>query len=174
VICKHGIWDQIVTCGGPEFTSLFFNPVCSHLSINLKVSTTFHPQTDGQTEQPTQTIEQYLRAFSNHEQYNWVEQLPLADFPYNNSVDHSTQLTPFWTNFLYHPPMQFKATVSHIKSKVWNTAWLNGIGIGTDESPPPGELGGSPGTPINMRWRKGRDLRSQEQCVALDMTLLND
>jgi len=49
VICKRGVPDNIVTNRGKEFTSRFWKRVCSHLSINHRLSTAFHPQTDGQT-----------------------------------------------------------------------------------------------------------------------------
>jgi transposase InsO family protein len=80
VICKHGRPDNIVTDCGKEFTSQFWKRVCSHLSINQRLSTAFHPQTDGQTERQNQTMKQYLRAFCNYEQDNWVELLPLVEF----------------------------------------------------------------------------------------------
>ena len=98
VICKQGVPDNITTDRVKEFTSRFWDRVCSHLSINHRLSTAFHPQTDGQTESPNQTMEQYLRAFCNYEQDNWVELLPLAEFAYNNSIHHSTLMTPFWPN----------------------------------------------------------------------------
>jgi len=108
VICKRCVPDNIVTDHGKEFTSRFWKRVCSHLSINHRLSTAFHPQTDVQTERQNQTMEQYLRAFCNYEQDNWVELISLAEFVYNNSVHHSTRMTPFWANCHYHPPMQFK------------------------------------------------------------------
>jgi hypothetical protein len=54
-------------------------------------------------------MEQYLRAFCNYEQDNWVELLPLAEFAYNNAIQASTRMTPFWANYDYHPVMQLKA-----------------------------------------------------------------
>jgi hypothetical protein len=96
VICKHGIPDNIITDRGPQFTSLFWDRVCSHLSIDHRLSTAFYPQTDGQTDRQNQTMEQYLCAFCNYEQDNWVELLPLAEFAYNNSMHASTRMTPFW------------------------------------------------------------------------------
>jgi hypothetical protein len=64
VICKHGVPSNIVTNRGSQFTSRFWNRVCSYLSIDYRLSTSFHPQTDGQTERQNQTTEQYpyLRA----------------------------------------------------------------------------------------------------------------
>jgi hypothetical protein len=108
VICKHGVPSNIVTDRGSQFTSRFWNRVCSHLSIDHRLSTSFHPQTDGQTERQNQTMEQYLRAFATYEQDNWVDLLPLAEFAYNNSVHVTTRLTPFFANYGYHPEMQFK------------------------------------------------------------------
>jgi hypothetical protein len=108
VICKHGVPSNIVTDRGSQFTSRFWNRVCSHLSIDHRLSTSFHPQTDGQTERQNQTMEQYLRAFATYEQDNWVDLLPLAEFAYNNSVHATTRLTPFFANYGYHPEMHFK------------------------------------------------------------------
>jgi transposase InsO family protein len=95
VIYKRGVPDSIVTDCGKEFTSRFWQQVCSNLNINHKLSTAFRPQTDGQTEPQNQTMEQYLWAFCNYEQDNWGELLPLAECAYNNAVHHSTRITPF-------------------------------------------------------------------------------
>jgi hypothetical protein len=108
VICKHGVPDHIITDRGTQFTSRFWKRVCDYLSMDHRLSTAFHPQTDGQTERQNQTMEQYLRAFANYEQDNWVELLPLAEFAYNNSIHSSTRLTPFFASYGYHPDMQFK------------------------------------------------------------------
>jgi transposase InsO family protein len=78
VICTQGVPDNIVRDCGKKFTSRFWKRICSHLSINHKLSTAFHPQTDGQTEQQIHTMGQYLQAFCNYDQDNWVELVPLA------------------------------------------------------------------------------------------------
>jgi transposase InsO family protein len=129
VICKRGVQDNIVTDRGKEFASQFWKRVCSHLSINHRLSTAFHPQTDGQKEQQNQTMEQYLRAFCNYEQHTWVELLPLAEFTYNKSVHHSTRMTPFWANYHYHPPMQFKPpkAPSKMMSEILADATVSGL-----------------------------------------------
>ena len=59
------------------------------------MSTTYHPQTDGQTERANRTLEDMLRAFVNYRQDNWDECLPAAEFAYNNSIQASTGYTPF-------------------------------------------------------------------------------
>jgi len=129
VICKRGVPDNIVTDRGTQFTSRFWTRVCSHLSTDHRLSTAFHPQTDGQTERQNQTMEQYLRAFCNYEQDNWVELLPLAEFAYNNAIHASTRMTPFWANYHYHPVMQFKAPMqpSSLNSEIQADTFAAGL-----------------------------------------------
>jgi len=128
VICKHGVPDNLTTDRGKEFTSQIWDRVCSHHSINHWLSTLFHPQTDGQTERQSETMEQYLRAFCNYGQDNWVQLLPLAEFAYNNSILHSALMTPFWANYKYHPTMQFKpAKNPSFISQVQADSWMTGM-----------------------------------------------
>jgi len=60
------------------------------LSIKTKLSTAFHSQTDGQTEQMNQELEQYLQFFVDHRQKDWLEWLALAEFAVNNKI-HSRE-----------------------------------------------------------------------------------
>ena len=67
------------------------------------MSTAFHPQTDGQTERVNQTVEQYIRTYTNFEQTDWYEMLPMAEYAYNNSVTTATKQSPFYSNYGFHP-----------------------------------------------------------------------
>ena len=71
------------------------------LGANHKLSTAFHPQTDGQTERLNQTLEQYLRSYVNHQQDNWVQILPMAQFAYNSATAEATKVSPFFANYGY-------------------------------------------------------------------------
>ena len=64
-----------------------------------------HPtsQTDGQTEQINQEAEQYLWLFVSHQQDDWTEWLPLAEFSYNDKIQTSTGYSPFYLNYRQHP-----------------------------------------------------------------------
>jgi hypothetical protein len=73
------------------------------LEIRPRMSTSFHPKTNGQTEQINQTIEAYLRSFINYEMDNWVGLLPMAEFAYNNSVTQATGMLPVYANYGQHP-----------------------------------------------------------------------
>jgi hypothetical protein len=71
--------------------------------VKTNLSSTYHPQTDGQTERVNQVLEQYLRCFINYHQDNWVDLLPVAEFAYNNTFQESIHQTPFFANYGYHP-----------------------------------------------------------------------
>jgi hypothetical protein len=69
------------------------------------MSTTYHPQTDRQTEQVNQLLEQYLRIFCNQQQEDWVRLLPTAEFSYNNAPHESTKMSPFFVEYGQNPRM---------------------------------------------------------------------
>ncbi len=81
------------------------------LGIKRKLSTVFHPQTDGQIERQNSTMEAYLRAFVNWEQDDWARLLPMAEFAYNNIKNANIGHTPFEFNCGYHPRVFFEEDV---------------------------------------------------------------
>ena len=118
VVRHHGLPDSIVSDRGSLFTSKFWSSLCYFLGIKRRLSTAFHPQTDGQTERQNSTMEAYLRAFVNFEQNDWARLLPMAEFAYNNAKNASTGHTPFELNCGYHPRMSYEEEVdSRSKSK---------------------------------------------------------
>jgi len=69
------------------------------LGIKTKLSTAFHPQTDGQTERMNQEVEQYLRFFIEHRQKDWLEWLAMVEFAVNNKVHMAIKTSPFMANY---------------------------------------------------------------------------
>lgn len=99
----HGLPDSIVSDRGSLFTSDFTKDLCKLLVIRQRLSTSFHPQTDGQTERVNAILEQYLRGYISYQQDNWFDFLALAEFAYNNSISATTKITPFFANYGYNP-----------------------------------------------------------------------
>ena len=99
----HGFPDDAVSDRGVQFTSRFWRRFCELVGVKVKLSTSFHPQTDGQTERVNACLEQYLRCFVSYQQDDWATFLPLAEFCYNNSIHSATQSTPFFANYGFHP-----------------------------------------------------------------------
>ena len=67
VVRHHGLPDSIVSDRGSLFTLKFWSLLCYFLAVKRRLSTTFHPQTNGQTKRQNSTMEAYLRAFVNFE-----------------------------------------------------------------------------------------------------------
>ena len=65
------------------------------MGTQLKFSTAFHPQTDGQSERTIQTLEDLLRACALDFGGSWDMHLHLIEFSYNNSYHSSIQMAPF-------------------------------------------------------------------------------
>lgn len=103
VLANHGLPDEIISDRDKLFTSRFWTTLMSLLGVKLKLSTAFHPQTDGQTERLNQTMETYLRSYVNYQQDNWAELLPLAQFAYNSADTDSTKISPFFANYGFNP-----------------------------------------------------------------------
>ena len=103
----HGLPSTIISDRGPQFASRFWKALCERLGIERRLSTGFHPQTDGQTERFNATMEEYLRLYVNHHQDDWVDWLPLCEFAANNAASETTQVSPFFATFGRDPRMNF-------------------------------------------------------------------
>ena len=99
----HGLPNSIVSDRGSQFTSELWRWLCKLLQIDHRLSTAFHPQTDGQTERMNARLEQYLRAYVNFAQDDWVRLLPSAEFAMNNQDSHTTGVSPFLAVYGQHP-----------------------------------------------------------------------
>ena len=99
LIRDHGIPKSITSDRDKLFTSNYWRTLVAAIGTKLRMSTAYHPQTDGQTERANQTMEAYLRHYVNQKQDNWVSLLPMAQFAYNDKRSDTTKLTPFFANF---------------------------------------------------------------------------
>ena len=106
----HGLPTSMVSDRGPQFVSDTWKGMCKILGITTKLSTAFHPETDGQSEIANQEIERHLRSFTNYFQDNWVKLLPMAEFAANSGEAETTHLSPFMANRGYEPRMSFTLT----------------------------------------------------------------
>src|SRR5258707_1506934 len=62
----HGLPEEVISDHGPTFISNFSCNLTTLLGVKLTPSTSYHPQTDGQTEHVNQEIEAYLQVFVSH------------------------------------------------------------------------------------------------------------
>ena len=95
VWCQHGLPNTVVSDHGLVFVSNFLGELYKLFSIKRKMSTAFHPQTNGQTEQLNHEINQYLRTYVNDRQSDWAKWIKIAQFVWNNTVSEVTTDSPF-------------------------------------------------------------------------------
>jgi len=95
----HGLLESIVSDRGLQFVVNMIKELNKMLGIETKLSTSFHPQTDSQTERINQELEQYLKFFVNHRQKNWPEWLALAEFVINKKAHSTTKVSLFMANY---------------------------------------------------------------------------
>jgi hypothetical protein len=98
----HGLPENIVSDRDPKFTAKFWQSLNKALGINLLMSTSAHPQTDGQSEAAVKIIQKLLRPFVLQGQ-DWEKLLPSLEFAYNDTQQSSTGQTPFYLNYGFHP-----------------------------------------------------------------------
>ena len=96
IVTRHGVPLSIVSDRGSRFTSTFWQSFQRELGSQVKLSTTYHPQIDGQSEKTIQTLEDMLRACAIDCAGSWESHLPLIEFAYNNSCHASIQVAPYY------------------------------------------------------------------------------
>ena len=96
IIARHGPPKAILTDKGSNFTSLLFTNICVYLGIKRKLTTAYHPQTDGQTERFNRTLMGMLRNYVEKTHDDWERVLELLCFAYRASVHSSTHESPYY------------------------------------------------------------------------------
>ncbi|KAF2317305.1 hypothetical protein GH714_019960 [Hevea brasiliensis] len=95
VVKYWGVPKSIVSDRDGRFARSFWAELFHLLGSRLDVSTSFHPQTDGQTERFNGLLEEYLRHFVNASEKNWASLLDVAQFYFNSLKSSTTNKSPF-------------------------------------------------------------------------------
>lgn len=113
----HGMPKAIVSDRDVLFTSTFWAHLHELVGVELRMSSAYHPESDGSTERANRTITQMLRQCVGPTQKDWVARLPAIEFAINLARSESTGYAPFFLNTGRMP-----------RSMIWDNA-------GTDEFP---------------------------------------
>jgi hypothetical protein len=95
VVRLHGFLASIVSDRDPVFTGHVWRDLFKLVGVQLRMSTAFHPQMDGQSEIINKTIALYLRCIIGDRPRKWLEWLPWVEYCYNTAYHTSLQTTPF-------------------------------------------------------------------------------
>ncbi|KAD5508936.1 hypothetical protein E3N88_16639 [Mikania micrantha] len=104
IVRLHGFPRSIVSDRDVVFLSHFWQELfrLSHTKLNL--SSSYHPQTDGQSEVLNRCLESYLRCFAQEQPRKWNSFLPWAEYSYNTGFHSATGITPFYAVYGRPPP----------------------------------------------------------------------
>jgi len=94
----HGLPRNIISDRDVLFTSVFWDHLHKLLGTRLRMSSAYHPQTDGSTERANRTVTQMLRQCINDKQTDWVAKIPAIEFAINSARSESTGFAPFFLN----------------------------------------------------------------------------
>lgn len=99
VVKLHEIPRSLVSDRDPLFISRFWQELFRAKDTHLRMSSVYHPQSDGQTEALNKVVEQYLCAFTHRRPHRWGKLLPWIELSHNTSWNAGTGTTPYEVTF---------------------------------------------------------------------------
>jgi len=113
----YGLPRHITSDRGPQFTSGFLRELNGKLNIRLRLSTAYHPQTNGLSKRAIQILKQYLLIFCHDRQKHWKTWLALAEFAYNTTTHSTHQYSSYrslygWDPRTIHLPHDYELSSS--------------------------------------------------------------
>lgn len=113
--CENSLPLDIVSNQDKLFMSHFWKTLHSLTGVKLKMSTSYHPETDGSSEQTNKTVIQCIHYAVEHNQKDWVKVFTKIRFDIMNTTNWSTGFTPFQLCFGHSPcllPPLFPSTTT--------------------------------------------------------------
>jgi len=104
--CLHGIPQEVVSDCDVHFTADYWREVVRILQTKLLMSMAFHPETYGLSQNLNKTVVRYLGGWATHDQANWDNYLPLAEYAHNPSVHRWMKQTSLELHLGYEPHLQ--------------------------------------------------------------------
>jgi len=112
IACKFGLPESIITDRDPHWMTKFWQGIAKALQMRMSLSSSHHPQHDGQTEVVNKLLTTMLHAFVAGQKDQWAVWLHLMEFTYNSTMHSSIGTAPFHLLLSFHPrtPLDFVGT----------------------------------------------------------------
>jgi hypothetical protein len=119
IVRLHGFPSSIHR--NPVFTGHVWRDLFRLAGVKLKMSTAFHPQTDGQTEAVNKMIAMYLRCLTGDRPRAWLDWLPWAEYCYNTAHHSALRTSPFKVMYGRDPPALLPYTAGASQTEAVDT-----------------------------------------------------
>ncbi|GBG65761.1 hypothetical protein CBR_g52352 [Chara braunii] len=135
VVRDHGLPLSIISDRDPRFASRFWRRLHEVYGTQLRFSSSYHPQTDGQTEITNRTLGDILQKIVRDDQ-QWDLHLAHAEIAYNHAVSPATGMSPYYCDLGYHPrvpadflrPSQMHPDTMMDRVAMWfHCVWMGGV-----------------------------------------------
>ncbi|KZV81162.1 ribonuclease H-like protein, partial [Exidia glandulosa HHB12029] len=103
VVSRFGLPFEFIADRDGRWLSLFFQAVTQQMGIHMLLSSSHHPQHDGQTERTNRTLETMLRHYVEGNPESWDQWLPSMEFAYNSTPHASTGKAPYFLLYGFQP-----------------------------------------------------------------------
>jgi hypothetical protein len=136
VVKLHGMPASIVTDRDTIFVSKFWKTLFKLYRVDLKLSTAYHPQIDGQSERVNQCLEMYLKCAVHDSPKSWKSWLSLAEIWYNSSLHNALGCSPFKAMYGYDATSELLLLLPQIHHHLWQRYCKQGAPLGLSERKP--------------------------------------
>ena len=99
IICRHGCPKELLTDQGTHFANEMLNAMCQQFGVTHRLSTPYHPQTNGLVERFNRTLCEMLAKYSIERKEDWDLFLPSALFAYRTIRQNTTRYEPFYLTY---------------------------------------------------------------------------
>lgn len=117
IICRHGCPKEILTDRGTHFVNDMLNSLCAELGVKHKLSTAYHPQTNGLVERFNRTLCEALAKYANEHQDDWDVYLTSVLFAYRTKKHSTTRHEPFYLMYGRDAILPIEFAVKTIQSE---------------------------------------------------------
>ena len=121
IICRHGCPKILQTDRGTHFVNEMLDTLCQKSGVKHKLSTAYHPQTNGLVERFNKTLCEVLAKFANENKDDWDLFVPSALFAYRTKRHETTRHEPFYLMYGREPVLPVEFSVTTIQAEIPET-----------------------------------------------------
>jgi hypothetical protein len=152
--CGNGLLLEIISDRDKIFVSKFWRALTDLTGVKIKMSTAYHPESDGTSEQTNKIVIQMIRYHVERNQKDWVKSLSLIWFYMMNTINASTGFSGFQLRMGRAARVILPLVPSNLLDTVWLLEQLRGMHHRSDQNNRKGRAG-SQGQPAKGKGHSG-------------------